>query len=515
MESLTLSSNRLLRLLVCSLLIVITSIFYPKWRRYTKIRTLKRQHNCKEPAKYPHEDRVLGSDMDRARAQAMKDGRYFRLYGEQFEKYGKTFEEIWRGKPLINTIEPANVQKVAALSFQDYGKDPERAVAQAPLFGPSILFSDGPFWKHSRDMIKPIFSRGEISDIDHLASFVDRFMNLLPDDGGMVDVQPLLRRLFLDVSMGFIFGRSLGYLEPEISTEATEFLEAFEKAQVWTIKRRESGWRQFQFYRKNVDREYKEAYTKVHRYVDDQVARALEETAEGRPTSEGSQAKKRYILLDEMAKQTRDPIQLRYQVLAVFLPARDLIGVSASNMIFQLARHPHIWTQLRRRALEMGDEALTFENLKSLAEFRYVFQETVRTIGPAARVWRIAVRDTVLPVGGGPDQKSPIFVSKGTPVVSGTWAMNHDRETWGDDVEEFQPDRWIGRKTMFEFLPFWGGPRICPAQQQVMTYAIYLLVRLTQRFEHIENCDPVLEYVEKITPSVESRNGVKVAFKND
>jgi hypothetical protein len=44
-------------------------------------------------------------------------------------------------------------------------------------------------------MIKPIFTRAELSDIDHLASFANRFMALLPDDGSMVDVQPLLRRL--------------------------------------------------------------------------------------------------------------------------------------------------------------------------------------------------------------------------------------------------------------------------------------------------------------------------------
>lgn len=81
-------------------------------------------------------------------------------------------------------------------------------------------------------------------------------------------------------------------------------------------------------------------------------------------------------------------------------------------------------------------------------------------------------------------------------------------------MEKFKPDRWIGRKPLWEFVPFWGGPRICPAQQQVLTNAIYLIVRLTQRFESIENCDPVFEYIQRIAPSVESQNGVKIALKN-
>jgi cytochrome P450 monooxygenase len=64
-----------------------------------------------------------------------------------------------------------------------------------------------------------------------------------------------------------------------------------------------------------------------------------------------------------------------------------------------------------------------------------------------------------------------------------------------------------------EFIPFWGGLRICPAQQQVFTHSIYILVRLTQKFERLENCDPVYEYMEKVTLSVESMNRAKITFK--
>jgi cytochrome P450 monooxygenase len=86
------------------------------------------------------------------------------------KRYGKTFEEIWRGNPLINTIEPANIQKIATLAFEDYSKDHQKVIAQAPLLGPSV-FSDGPIWKYARSKIKPIFARAELSDMDHFALF--------------------------------------------------------------------------------------------------------------------------------------------------------------------------------------------------------------------------------------------------------------------------------------------------------------------------------------------------------
>jgi len=195
MEAMFLKRDRAIAFLVCAVLTVALGILYPKWRRNAKIRSLKQQHGCKEPRKYPHKDPVWGSDMVEERKKAMKEGRFFKLYDTQFELYGRTFEEIWRGKPLINTIEPANVQKVAALAHEDYGKDPERLMAQAPFMGPSILSQHGPAWKRARTLVTPIFARAELSDIDHLASYTDRFMELLPNDGSMVDIQPLVRRL--------------------------------------------------------------------------------------------------------------------------------------------------------------------------------------------------------------------------------------------------------------------------------------------------------------------------------
>jgi cytochrome P450 len=122
-----------------------------------------------------------------------------------------------------------------------------------------------------------------------------------------------------------------------------------------------------------------------------------------KPASEDPPVRRRYVLLDEMAKEIRDPIQLRYNVLFVFVPGRVGAGRAASNMIFQLARNPDIWMQLRQTALDSGDAPLTFENLKSLPEVRYIFHETVRTIGLVGRIWRVAIRDTILPTGDGID----------------------------------------------------------------------------------------------------------------
>ena len=126
---------------------------------------------------------------------------------------------------------------------------------------------------------------------------------------------------------------------------------------------------QYGIYQYFEGKEYKEAYTKVHRFVDKEVTQALRETEiENSPESDNSPpVRRRYVLLDEIARLVRDPIQLRYRLLAVFLLGRDVTA------LFQLARH-----QDETRTL------LNFETLTSLEDFRYVFQETLRIVGPAA-----------------------------------------------------------------------------------------------------------------------------------
>ncbi len=82
---------------------------------------------------------------------------------------------------------------------------------------------------------------------------------------------------------------------------------------------------------------------------------------------------------------------------------------------------------------------------------------------------RQACKDTVLPVGGGPDGKAPIFVRKGVAVSYCVYAMQRRKDIYGEDANEFRPDRWDPsersqpdlRHINWGYLPFNGGPRVC------------------------------------------------------
>lgn len=89
------------------------------------------------------------------------------------------------------------------------------------------------------------------------------------------------------------------------------------------------------------------------------------------------------------------------------------------------------------------------------------------------------------------------------------YSMHRDKDLWGQDADEFRPERWEAARPTWEYLPFAGGPRICPAQQMVYTECAYVIVRLLQRFTRIESQDPE-PWTELFNLTVENKNGIKV-----
>ena len=135
-----------------------------------------------------------------------------------------------------------------------------------------------------------------------------------------------------------------------------------------------------------------------------------------------------------------------------------------------------------------------------------------RLITPASSNMRLCRRDCILPSGGGPDGRAPIFVPQGAQVTVNFGAMHRDKDIWGEDAEEFRPERWDGFEPGWHYIPFSGGPRICPGQQLALTETAYVLIRLLQEFRDIENRDPEMAFIEESRLTVESRNGVMVGL---
>ncbi|KAI1492228.1 cytochrome P450, partial [Biscogniauxia mediterranea] len=69
------------------------------------------------------------------------------------------------------------------------------------------------------------------------------------------------------------------------------------------------------------------------------------------------------------------------------------------------------------------------------------------------------------------------------------WVMHRRKDIYGDDADEFRPERWESLRLTFEYLPFNAGPRICIGQQFALTQLAMVTFRLLQAFPTIEPRD--------------------------
>ena len=99
--------------------------------------------------------------------------------------------------------------------------------------------------------------------------------------------------------------------------------------------------------------------------------------------------------------------------------------------------------------------------LRKCEYLQWVMHEVIRIVAIIPMNERIALQDTTLPRGGGSDGTKPIFVRKGIQILIPLYAIQHRPDLWGEDAEDFKPERWQGRKIGWEWIPFGGGARKC------------------------------------------------------
>lgn len=127
------------------------------------------------------------------------------------------------------------------------------------------------------------------------------------------------------------------------------------------------------------DKKWWEACKIVTDYADEHVNKALQRLRDRDPDSKTSPSldgKKRLRLVDEMAKDTQDKITLRSHIINAFSPAHDGAGITLSNAVFHLARHPDAWKKSRAEILPDAQQPLTYELLNSYRYLSWVLKES-------------------------------------------------------------------------------------------------------------------------------------------
>ncbi|KAL8627035.1 hypothetical protein Q9189_007273 [Teloschistes chrysophthalmus] len=140
-----------------------------------------------------------------------------------------------------------------------------------------------------------------------------------------------------------------------------------------------------------------------------------------------------------------------------------------------------------------------------------ILKETLRLYPVFPQMNRIALVDTILPTGGGPEGADPIYCPAGTGYDTSWYNLHRLESIWGEDAAAFKPDRWETFKPdHWQYLPFGGGPRSCLGRTKALVEAVYVIVRLMHEFGRIESRDD-REWTGQVQLTAKNANGCKIA----
>ncbi|KAI9673877.1 MAG: hypothetical protein M1817_002083 [Caeruleum heppii] len=399
------------------------------------------------------------------------------------------------GDRIVFTEDPENIKALLATQFKDFGKGEPFRRDWHEFLGDSIFTTDLDQWQHSRQLIRPLFIKDRVSDLETFERHVQRFLGKIAGNGAEVDMAGLFFRYTLDAATDFLLGRSVDSLD----NPQTAFAEAFNEVQrVQTIIARSGPLGKY-VPRGSFRKGLRVIDDFVNPYIDDALRLSPDELEKRTKSDHG------YTFLHALAGYTKDRKMLRDQLVAVLLAGRDTTAATLSWTFYELGRNPEIVRRLRQEILERvgPSRTPTYDDLKSMKYLQAVLNETLRLYPAVPYNVRLALHDTTLPTGGGPDGTGPIGILKDTSVGYSTLLMQRRAELYSPPpssslsnekdapdifpVSAYEPGRWLAwTPKSWQYIPFNGGPRICIGQQFALTEMGYTIVRVLQRFERVE-----------------------------
>ncbi|KAK6260788.1 hypothetical protein SCA6_015262 [Theobroma cacao] len=388
----------------------------------------------------------------------------------------RTYRLLSPFRSEVYTSEPDNVEYILKTNIQNYGKGEYNYSLLKGLLGDGIFAVDGDKWRQQRKVSSYEFSTKVLRDFSTVVfrKNAAKLANIVSDaakSNKIMDIQRnVVQDLFMKSTLDSIFKVGFGVELDSVcgsNLEGKEFTAAFDDSSAAILFRYvDIFWKIKRFLNIGSEAKLKKS-TKV---VDNFVYKLIHNKIEQMRNSNDSSMKKEDILSRFLQLNDTDPTYMRDIILNFIIAGKDTTAATLSWFIYMLCKHPDVQEKVAQEVKEATD---TME-VKDFAEFAAILSEealgkmhylhaalteTLR-LYPAVPVDpKICFSDDTLPDG--------FSVRKGDMVCYQPYAMGRMKFIWGDDAEEFRPERWLDEDGMFQpespfkFTAFQAGPRIC------------------------------------------------------
>lgn len=360
-----------------------------------------------------------------------RGGRPHRVLEEWCDRYGMTYRLRLPAGPAVVTADPKIVQSILRGRPHLFRRDPHiiRTIEAAGVHG--VFTAEGARWHADRKTTNDLLDHDPHTAVTHAVTrLCDRWSAQAQTTGQQTPVLADLMRLSLDVTLSVATGQDLNAVEnPDGPLQAL-------------IPR---------------------LFPAIHR----------------RLNAPFPLPRDRY--LQRLLRSARDMLAVDQfgTVLTLLLAGQDTTAAAAGWSLHYLAAHPDEHAKVRAEADEVFGTGEFKAEAATAGRLRYthaVVREALR-LRPPASLTVVEPVEAVDLVGEG----ALLRARPGIPI----WVLMAYGARRFRDAAAFRPSRWLTDRAPMHapYLPFGGGPRVCPGRDLALLTAIMVVAMATRDFD--------------------------------
>lgn len=344
-------------------------------------------------------------------------------------------------------------------------------------------------WKKAHNILLPSFSQQAMKGyhnkmVDLATQLIQKWARLNPDEE--IDVPEDMTRLTLDTIglCGFDFRFNSFYRETN-----HEFVDAMVRALDEAMNQSQRLGVQDKLMVRSK-KQFKDDINYMFSLVDGLIADRKKNGDQGEDD-----------LLAHMLKgkdpETGEPLDdenIRFQIITFLIAGHETTSGLLSFTLYYLMNNPDKLAKAQEEVDRVvGDAIPDYKQVKQLKYVRMILNESLRLWPTAPAFSLYAKEDTTL--------NGEYQVEKGDEFTLLLPELHRDKSIWGDNVEEFVPERFEDPSSIPQhaYKPFGNGQRACIGQQFSLHEATLVLGMIIQHFDLIDHSNYQLDVKETLT----------------
>ncbi|KAA0055790.1 cytochrome P450 CYP72A219-like isoform X2 [Cucumis melo var. makuwa] len=394
------------------------------------------------------------------------------------KKYGK-ISMCWFGtSPRLIVKDPEMMKEVLMNKVGSFEKPPLSPLILKLTRGLTTL--KGKEWAKHKRIINPAFHLERLKGM--MPAFNISCSNMIEDwkekaanqDSVEVDVWPELQRLTGDVISRAAFGSNF--------EEGKKIFEHLKQLTLLTLEAMQTlylpGFR-FIPTAKNRKRE------KLNKEIKTMIGSLILRKENSMSNQEDNVDDLLSLLLQSKKKENQqegDELTIEEVVeecKQFYLAGQETTASLLIWTVIVLAMHSDWQEKARQEVLQIcGKNEPSFESLNHFKIVTMILYEVLRLYPPVIGQYQHTYAEVKI---------GEVLIPAGIDVTLPTLLIHHDPEYWGEDAEQFKPERFAAgvskaSKDQLAFFPFGWGPRTCIGQNFAMLEAKVALAMILQNF---------------------------------